>query len=770
MGEAAVSEDGRSDEDASRWEKYQVDNANADRIATQVLQSLSSAISTTIENPEGKAGSIECALHVIKEIFGPSPSDFSLTTAQVDLLVDFSLSLQRRSENTGESGHENGDFLNDAITAAGAAVQVLSAEPAKQPQLLDRLDSLSAMLAIQSSWSGDAVLDRAIELEDKAVELTPSGDEAKISRLRRLSKLYESRYNRNGGSPKADMDRAIESFQRVLQDYPTLDEETKDGLKDEITCLRVRAGDDDTLPSVFEVPFDDIGNAPLVMDAVTPHRFRFLDCKAYVQKTALRVLDFKTIPKGRYATVSYIWKGLSSEGASDHAHPGIVVEGGEDADPISAVVLRTTCLAALSLNCDLLWLDRFSIIQTNDSDKGWQIKKMFEIYQSSAACLVLPGGVGRLAGLSEETPWIQRAWTLQEAVAPPKVMCIVSWPWGAAVHLQSHFPVMVVDIETGISGMVDLKSLLRGSLSAMRMRPTARDGARPDFGGSDILPINIFATSRAPVHALLGALNDRHRALRANAIWRSAFLRTCSRPVDMIFSIMGLVGVTLEPAAFGPGDRHRATVALARALLAKGEPARWLAISLDMEPDRRLSTLPVMPETSRGGRTYVKTSRGLEKAEDIAGSLWWWLKGAPRGSMNEDGYFRFVARAAPVARITQEASQSEPTEGVAPGKAVIKSQSGQKWCILNANEARGQTVPYFAVVIGKSKQYTDATYGVFVSYENTVVMFLRQHATGKWHNTEYGRVNDVLAAAWEHQQFDVGGPEPIEEDATASEL
>lgn len=348
-----------------------------------------------------------------------------------------------------------------------------------------------------------------------------------------------------------------------------------------------------------------------------------------------------------------MWRGLRYDETLISSQRFIAVDGAEDADPISFAVLRTACLASLKRGCEMLWLDRLCIMQTNDLDKGWQIKNMYRIYQSCKICLVLPGGLMRLADLSEETSWIHRAWTLQEAVAPPEVSCIFSWVLDKTIHLQAHFSVVINEIEPGESGMLDLLSLLRGTLKSPM---TIREGVR-ELGDQHM---NILAQSSGPrrgprshIKALLGALDQSKKPLQANAIWRAAFMRTSSRPVDMIFSIMGLLGVTLEPSSFDKNDRYRATIALARELLAKGEPARWLGMSLSLKPDPHISTIPRMPETSVGGKACIQTPAGRKEVASLVGDGWWWLKGPPKGTMDEDGYFKFRAKAAPVVRLKQ---------------------------------------------------------------------------------------------------------------------
>ncbi|RYP43054.1 hypothetical protein DL768_010112 [Monosporascus sp. mg162] len=693
----AISEDDATDEDVSSWEKSQANRAKVYQIAERILKAFPGRRTGYGNGDKGET--ISDALRVVQEACLNAPPDVKPTAFQIDTLADFSNALRRRSENTGEHGHANGSFLEEAIAAADVAIQALSPE---RPELLEQLDALSGMLAAKSSWSFSPSqdrmnsIDRAIDAAVRAVDITPSDDPNEVTRLRNLSKLYESRFNLSNGSLTEDIGVAISCLKTILRNHPELEEEATKTLSNEIACLGLHGGDNDAVHSVFEVPYADLGKAPLILDYVPPHRFRFLDCKAYVDKKALRVLDFTTLPVGRYTAVSYVWKGLDKDDASD-------------ADPISAAVLRTACLASLSLECDMIWLDRLGIVQTNSSDKSWQIKNMYRIYASCKACLVLPGGLVRLADLAEATSWIQRAWTLQEAIAPPQVNCVFHWPWGKGVRLQAHFSLRITDIETGTSGMADLKNILQASLVPVR-KETAEEKSRR-LGTQ---PINMFTNAKgvqASAEALLGALNQRNKAVRANAIWRSALLRTSSRPVDMIFSIMGLLGVMLEPSSFKKDDRHHATIELARALLAKGEAARWLGISLQLEPNPHLSTMPVMPETSVSGGAYIRTAKGLKEAASIVGDSWWWLKGAPRGSMDEDGYFRFRGRAVPVMKMTPENSQIMLIQngiyaGAVPQRKakVIKSNSKQKWALRPDLEASPGHDIYWAIVIARAKQ------------------------------------------------------------------
>ncbi len=42
-------------------------------------------------------------------------------------------------------------------------------------------------------------------------------------------------------------------------------------------------------------------------------------------------------------------------------------------------------------------------------------------------CVVLAGGLQYMVSLDEETAWIHRGWTLQEALAPPIIEVLFTW-------------------------------------------------------------------------------------------------------------------------------------------------------------------------------------------------------------------------------------------------------------------------------------------------------------------------------------------------------
>jgi hypothetical protein len=199
-------------------------------------------------------------------------------------------------------------------------------------------------------------------------------------------------------------------------------------------------------------------------ETLSPCRFRFLDVKQYLKKELIYIREFSELPDSEYAALSYVWRGLRPQPGATSSAPNFTIQGAEDADPINSGVLHTACLAALHFKCDLLWIDRLSVIQTSKEDKTWQIRNMFRVYQLCKVCLVLPGGLAKLAGVTEVTPWIHRAWTLQESVAPPSVQVVFHWTWGSCTwqHMQS---ILVEEVEPQTAAVASLEEILTASMA-----------------------------------------------------------------------------------------------------------------------------------------------------------------------------------------------------------------------------------------------------------------------------------------------------------------
>lgn len=415
---------------------------------------------------------------------------------------------------------------------------------------------------------------------------------------------------------------------------------------------------------------DKLPDAIIGLDSV-PCRLRFLDCDAFLDDSVLRILEYDDTPLSEisYSVVSYPWRDLQMPLDKTPPEGSFGVVGAEHADPISIDVLRTICTAVRVGKLSLVWIDRLCMLQNNKQDKAWQIQHMYELYAKCQMCLVVPGGLVRLAELTDTTCWADRAWTLQEAAAPQgaqgeRLNCVFSFThpsfenfiqqycetqelsegFKKFLRMTKHNPVQNV-LSPGHSAMGPLWSIfhmLWGWTGAFKYH---QPGLDPSEYHSR-LPVRIVRETQA-------SLLRRAMSLHGVDIWRAAYTRTSSRPVDMIFSIMGLFGITLPVGEFSAEDRVKATIRLLQELMNRdGQIASWLYIAPELPPSRYISTLPVMPETSESGRAYVKTHDGVETANEVIQERWD-IRGAPVGKVDDMGYFIFSARAAEVIELTQ---------------------------------------------------------------------------------------------------------------------
>ncbi|KAF8600778.1 hypothetical protein BDV93DRAFT_259481 [Ceratobasidium sp. AG-I] len=336
---------------------------------------------------------------------------------------------------------------------------------------------------------------------------------------------------------------------------------------------------------ICQVSLDILTSGDALLDLATngtAKRYRLIDCARIVDDDTLVIYEYVDFPVTPYAALSYVWRGNAVEPGS--SSPTFSVKGAEDADPIGSTVLTDACAAALARGVSFIWLDRLCILQNSSEDKRWQISEMYRLYQSCAICIVAPGGLQRLVPLDEETEWIHRGWTLQEALAPPIVVVLFSWKLGASQARagdDSWGTIEPVGLNRSAIALLSLilDACTTGYLSfelesgLPRMVQTRIFSAEPHEQPLNSVPF--WQPTRQVMSPNVSALaiatsSDMDADIKEYAIWQSALMRTSSRPVDMVFSIMGLFGVILDPGQFEKHDRIGATIALAQAILKKG--------------------------------------------------------------------------------------------------------------------------------------------------------------------------------------------------------
>ncbi|KAI0646585.1 hypothetical protein C8Q79DRAFT_1010188 [Trametes meyenii] len=562
--------------------------------------------------------------------------------------------------------------------------------------------------------------------------------------------------------------------------------------------------------AICDIPVRTLDTEKNVLDLssiATPCHVRLVDCVALTERGVLRIVEFPEFPEFpdvRYSAISYPWRGV---GVDEHFSSHIfAVLGATDADPVGSSALTHACAASILRGCPYLWLDRLCIMQNNKVDKRWQIRVMYNVYQSCRLCLVLAGGVRRLVRLDEETTWIHRSWTLQEVLAPPTVVVLLDWKLGSGTSMSGGTALAVEEVIAGESAIVPLSSVLEactvGTLSfTPNLQPT--NSSSPPSPKPLMVAASIFSALPtthtyndipfwqpqrkllAPnVTALTIAMDPTLVSdpdTRAHAVWQSALMRTSSRPVDMVFSIMGLFGVTLDPGAFDKDDRRGATIALAQAILSAGGSASWLGLGCRLEPDRTLSTFPTFPRTSVSGVALVENRGHVQEVSELVDPVYpvgEALVPFPKGSMDDMGYFSFAARAVRVRPVRYDFAPS-----------VFEALDGSHWAVLEHRDQgsveghdSGKDTPEtdlsaYAVLLGWFNRYypgmTSAT-----DTDNIRAMLVEEHRPGMFHVRSFfllHRKERSYVLGWPESQFRVGGPDispssSSQEDASQEEL
>jgi hypothetical protein len=516
-------------------------------------------------------------------------------------------------------------------------------------------------------------------------------------------------------------------------------------------------------------------------------RYRLIDCAAFVDHGKLIVREYVDFPQVPYAAVSYVWRG--NEVDPELTGPSFSVKGAEDADPIGLEVLREACRTSSAHGATHLWLDRLCIMQTDKKDKQWQIRVMYDIYSSCHICVVTPGGTQRLVRLDEETQWIHRGWTLQEAVAPPRVVVLFSWKLGQCeAYIGSSF-----DTRGVIREITPKKSAVM-SLSLITDACTTGNLSIQKNNKSLLVEVKLFSShpsdrsyrdfpfwqpTRRVLSPNIGALarimrNEVDQDAKDHSIWQSALMRTSSRPVDMVFSIMGLFGVALDTSQFGPLDRVPATIALARAILEKDGRGRasWLAAAFRIPPSRQISTFPVFPRTSVAGKAEVKIADGLQEVSLLMENEYPVARALvpmPCATMEENGYLSFTAKAV---RLDSSPANASRSSSNLSEPDYVKAIDGSWWKICEDQDVtKGQT---FAVLVGFFVGYYPGSTPA-QDANNIRAMIVQEHAPGKSHVRSYLTLSlkaKSWANEWPERTFCIGGPdvEAIEEDRDSEDL
>ncbi|OBZ73454.1 hypothetical protein A0H81_06668 [Grifola frondosa] len=231
-----------------------------------------------------------------------------------------------------------------------------------------------------------------------------------------------------------------------------------------------------------------------------------------------------------------------------------------------------------------------------------------------------------------------------------------------------------------------------------------------------------------------------------------------SRPVDVILSIMGLFGVTLDASAFRSTDQRGAAIALAQAILRKGGRASWLGAVFHLPPDKRLSAFPAFPQPSASGAGRVPVTM------EYPG---WWLDGVPGGSMDDAGYFTFTSKAAPLVPAGASPSAAPHDGGRVVNArrsgrgATVAAIDGSMWEIQDSRVAGNGGRKHggaFIVFLGRLEQ--DFRGARARMLDTLRAILVQAHAPERFHRISYFVLYDKwqpVIDTWEERRFSVGG-------------
>jgi len=123
-----------------------------------------------------------------------------------------------------------------------------------------------------------------------------------------------------------------------------------------------------------------------------------------------------------------------------------------------------TCLQAEKNYLEYVWVDTCCIDKTSSAELSEAINSMFAWYQNSEVCYAYLDDVHTLSDGNQDefiaSKWFTRGWTLQELLAPPKLMFFgIDWKCLGKRNLLSTLLSRITNIpESFVMGLSDLRN------------------------------------------------------------------------------------------------------------------------------------------------------------------------------------------------------------------------------------------------------------------------------------------------------------------------
>ncbi|PCG89079.1 Heterokaryon incompatibility [Penicillium occitanis (nom. inval.)] len=313
----------------------------------------------------------------------------------------------------------------------------------------------------------------------------------------------------------------------------------------------------------------------------------------------------KRSPEDRYLAVSHVWSRGDEvdEALTNFKGPDLIyIETSGKPEKISWVGLKEIAQAAHELDVTWIWLDFFCIDQVDkdDLEKGLEICIMADIYTWAHCVLVMIGGVAAVQGIKGKTAWMDRAWTLQESIVN-KENTYVYMKWPRGLRFLQHPTIPSISWPLRFVGRVPNSKLDYRLVRLEHLLDISDLSSHiPQAKGMVVLDGNQSIANDSPRRALRAALSSNNM-IKYAGVWRSMFMRTSSKPVDVVYSIMGIFGLQIDPfrknrsSTFLFEDLARKTAAISNI-----GPA-WLTIGgimgSDIPYNKASGIIPMFPHT-----------------------------------------------------------------------------------------------------------------------------------------------------------------------------
>ncbi|KAL7623148.1 hypothetical protein AAE478_006829 [Parahypoxylon ruwenzoriense] len=356
----------------------------------------------------------------------------------------------------------------------------------------------------------------------------------------------------------------------------------------------------------------------------TPGAFRAVSVADLLQRTAtISLYEWKTVkfpfpsPKKAshpldgisYVAISHVWDyGTEVNNKIRITNRPLhidVTDPKRSYKEISWTGLVEIAHAARNRGATYIWLDFLCLDQVDrgggDEEKALQICIMADIYRQADNVVTMIGGIGAVQSVKSTTAWMDRAWTLQEAILNRKNTYVyVKWPSSLPRNPQDsggntyNFITIPGELDNCLINLRDLLAMADADLSAVT----------PSLPKIVVLDGEVPGAGVKARHCLRAALSADRR-IRDAGVWRSMWMRTSTNSVDVVYSIMGCFGLQIDPYRKNRDPEYLFhDLARKTAALSKHGPA-WLnieGVGGSLIPRNQEShIMPAFPDTASDG-------------------------------------------------------------------------------------------------------------------------------------------------------------------------